>query len=199
MMLPFFIIVFLGIYWMHGHYAGRQQAMLRARSCAWVFAAGACEDSTKLDECLKNDGGRSAEKEHKAQGDANGSWPKPDAQQTAGAKKEEGASALSDQQGPPMQADGEIGGAKVNEVMSKLEGIPLLGSAIKWLFGKPVTVNAREPISVPRPTFVDGAIDDILVRGSYHTLCNSKPQSWSDLANKIFCNFVGKNFPGCGD
>lgn len=196
MMLPFFIIVFFGIYWMHAHYAGRQQAMLRARSCAWVFAAGACEDKATLEACLKDDGGRSAEKDSKAGGAANGSWPNPDAEQAGGPTKEEGATELDDQQGPPAKAGGEIGGSKVNSVLSKLEGIPLLGDAIKWIFGKPVTVNAREPISAVTPSFTQAEMQEILVGGSYHTLCNSKPQSWKDLAHDIFCNFVG-DFPGC--
>jgi hypothetical protein len=196
MMLPFFIVVFFGIYWMHAHYAGRQQAMLRARSCAWVFAAGACEDKATLDACLKDDGGRSAEKGEKAQGSASGSWPKPDPEQTSGTTKEEGAGELEDQQGPPAKVDGELGTSKTNAVFSKLEGIPLLGSAIKWLFGKPVTVNAREPISAVTPSFTEPERKEISIGGSYHTLCNSKPQSWKDLAHDIFCNFVGK-FPGC--
>lgn len=198
MMLPFFFIVFFGIYWIHGHYAGRQQAMLRARSCGWVYAAGACEDKKGLEACLKDDGRPDGDKE-KASGSASGRWPNADPSQrtppSTGNDPNQQQPPADDQDGPPAEAGGELGGSKTTAVLSKLEGIPLLGDAIKWLFGKPVTVNANEPTTVPEPTYL-GEQQDVMVGGSYHTLCNSKPENWKELAHDIFCKFVGK-FPGC--
>ena len=197
MMLPFFFIVFFGIYWIHGHYSGRQQAMLRARSCGWVYAAGACEDKKGLEACLKDDG-RPEDSSQKAGGSTSGKWPNPDSSQqtpTQGSSDPNDPSASADQDGPPAQAGGELGGSNATAVFRKLEGIPLLGSAIKWLFGKPVTIDAHEPITVPEPTYL-GHETQRMIDGSYHTLCNSKPEGWQQLAHDIFCKFVGK-FPGC--
>lgn len=43
MMLPFFIVVYAGIYYMHGLYAGYQLALGQARTCAWDYAKRGCE------------------------------------------------------------------------------------------------------------------------------------------------------------
>jgi hypothetical protein len=208
MMLAFFIICFFGIYWMHAHYAGRQQAMLRARSCAWVYAAGGCEDKAGLTKCLADDGGRTAReaKDHgvaddpqsgddfkTAGGKASGKWPNASSDQTSG---QDDPNADPDQQGPPAQAGGSLGGSKVTGVLGKLEGIPLLGPAIRWLFGKPVSVDATQPVYDVRTPAFHGDTVNIVLAGDYHTLCNSKPESWKTLAHDIFCNFVG-SFPGC--
>ena len=42
MMLPFFIIAYAGLYYMHGLYTARQQALTKARACAWEYARNAC-------------------------------------------------------------------------------------------------------------------------------------------------------------
>lgn len=196
MMLPFFIIVFFGLYWMHAHYMGRQQAMLRARSCGWVYAAGACEDKKRLTECLANDGREKSEGSAQAGGGANGTWPNPSADQTnEPADPSSPEPGQGQQQGPPAKAGGDIGGSQTTAVLSKLEGIPLLGDAIKWIFGKPVTINADEPISTTTPELFSTEVQGT-VTGHYSTLCNSKPENWKNVAHDIFCKFVGK-FPGC--
>jgi hypothetical protein len=201
MMLPFFIVAFFGVYWMHAHYVGRQQAMLRARSCGWVYAAGACEDKEGLRKCLENDGRAQVEpsagtSKPKAGGGANGKWPSPGEDQTVEPNDpNQPEQQEAEQHGPPAKAGGEIGGSKSIAVLSKLEGIPLIGGAIKWLFGKPVTIDADEPMTAPTPEMFSEDVEGTLT-GHYSTLCNSKPQSWRDLAKDIFCKFVVK-FPGC--
>ena len=56
MMLPFFILVFAGVYYMHGLYAGRQLAMTKARSCGWAYAKAGCRGNRPA-ECPGPEGG----------------------------------------------------------------------------------------------------------------------------------------------
>jgi hypothetical protein len=202
MMLPVFIVAFFGLYWMHSHYMARQQAMSRARSCGWVYAAGACEDKDGLKKCLENDGREDASEDSatglkaKAGGSASGKWPAPaEGQSVEPQDLNQPEQQELEQHGPPLQASGGVGGSKTTAVLSKLEGLPLIGGAIKWLFGKPVTIYSDEPMTAPTPVVMSEEVEGT-VTGHYSTLCNAKPQSWRDLAKDIFCQFVVK-FPGC--
>jgi hypothetical protein len=56
MMLPFFILVFAGVYYMHGLYAGRQLAMSKARACGWAYAKAGCQGA-RPSECPGPEGG----------------------------------------------------------------------------------------------------------------------------------------------
>lgn len=176
-MLPFFLIVYSGIYFMYGHYMGRQQALLRARSCAWTYAAGGCDDKETLETCLRNP---------------------PRTPNADGTERDEDAPAKqpSDDANAEIKA-GAVGGDDPNnpvaKVINTLEGIPVLGDAIKWLLGKPVTVQGRQFVHLSKSSL---KASDIIVGAKYHTLCNSVPKRWEQVAKDIFCNFVGK-FPGC--
>jgi len=171
-MLPFFLIAYSGIYFMYGHYMGRQQALLRARSCAWVYAAGGCEDKGALDSCLSNP---------------------PPVLNPDGSEKHPTAVQPPDGSDPDTKVRAADGENPVSEVIEKLEGIPVLGDAIKWLLGKPVTVHARQLVHLSKSSLKPG---DISVGSEYHTICNSVAKRWEQVAKDIFCNFVGK-FPGC--
>lgn len=174
-MLPLFLIAYSGIYYMYGHYMGRQQALLRARSCGWTYAAGGCADKDTLDACLANPP-RS---------------PAPD-----GTEREQHATAvLPDDSAPAETEVGGVGESGVSQVIEKLEKIPVLGDAIKWLLGKPVTVHARKLVHLSKSSLATG---DITIGADYHTMCNSVARRWEQVAKDIFCNFVGK-FPGCPD
>lgn len=161
MMLPLFIITYAGLYYMHGHYIGRQQAQLRARACTWEFAASGCEDNTKLAQCLR---------------DPTDEGDQPD-----------GASVPSDNEPPPVDT-GSVG--TQSGVIDKLKNVPLLGAAITWLFGKPVKISAKQRVHLPERPSVDGTTD-LRVRGKYYTMCNTVPADWDDVAVQVFCEFVG--------
>lgn len=167
MMLPFFLIVFGGLYYMHGHYMGRQQALLRARSCTWTYAAGGCQDRKTLDACLTDRAGNT-----------------PDAPQQANEETDS----------PPVNGD-DVGDGSGPGFLKKLANAPVIGGAITWLFGKPVSVRAKEPVHLRHnPT---AGPSEFVVRGSYFTMCNTVPKPWAGVAHEVFCGFVGDDFPSC--
>jgi len=166
MMLPFFIILYAGIYYIHAHYIGRQQAQLRARACTWEFAASGCEDRRRLEACLKDP--------------------------TDGEAPTDAPSVPGENEAPAV-ATSSVGGG--SGVLDKLSKIPLLGGAITWLFGKPVTVTAGQLAHIPDKPSLDGTTA-IRVSGKYYTMCNTVPKDWDDVAVQIFCEFMG-DFPGC--
>lgn len=166
-MLPFFILVYAGVYYMHGHYSGRQQAMLTARTCAWSFAAAGCPKSGEEDfkRCLS---------------------PKGD-----GADLLE----LPADDSPPPTHDPDGVGSKVGHALDTIQKIPVLGDAVGWLFGRPLGASATQLVQLPRPAVSN--TERIAVTGRYYTMCNSTPKSWSTLAKDIFCSVLGKGTLNC--
>ena len=59
MMLPFFIMVYAGLHYVHGRYLGRELALTRARACAWAYSKAGC-DGPEPPECEKPDTGGAA-------------------------------------------------------------------------------------------------------------------------------------------
>lgn len=183
-MLPFFMIVFAGIFYMHSHYMGRQQAMLRARSCTWTYASGGCRDPSTLRECLKDRKGNLGEATT-LRGD--GSEADAPAEAGSGNQRPPESSNVTIQATGDAKVDSDLGGR-----LEKMRDIPLLGAAIEWLFGVPVQGTALEPIYLTRvyDNKFDNAVEAV-VKGKYFMMCNTVPQSWSTTAKTIFCGFVG--------
>jgi len=175
MMLPFFLIVYAGLYWMYGHYMGRQQAMLRARSCTWEYAAAGCQDSDSYKACLT--------------GPARGGVP--DVEQSDKPVAPSGAAKA----GAEGEVDkNEVGTSKVGKIMNKFESVPVLGDALHYLFGTPVLGRAKQSVRFSQKRILP---TEVLVAGAYSTLCNSVPKPWDKVAKDIFCGFMNNNFPGC--
>ncbi|MEY4513567.1 MAG: hypothetical protein RLZZ450_5689 [Pseudomonadota bacterium] len=175
MMLPFFLIVYAGIYWMYGHYMGRQQAMLRARSCTWEYAAAGCQDSERYKTCLTAPTGGGA----------------PDVEQSDQPVVASGA-GKSGLEGEV--AKNEVGTSKVGKIMNKFESVPILGDALHYLFGTPVLGRSRQPVRFGQNRF---GPSEKAVPGAYSTLCNSVPKDWDKVAKDIFCGFMNNKFPNC--
>jgi hypothetical protein len=173
MMLPFFLIVFAGLYYMHGNYMGRQQALLRARSCTWTYAARGCSEGAQREllTCLTDRAGNEPDKPQ--QPDDDQEKQPPDV--------------------PPVTTD-DIGSDSGSKILDKLANAPVIGGAILWLFGKPVAVTAKEPVHMTHnPT---DQPSDVVRKGHYFTMCNTIPRDWGQVAHDVFCGFIG-NFAGC--
>jgi hypothetical protein len=160
---------------MYGHYMGRQQAMLRARSCTWEYAAAGCQDSANYKKCLT--GARAGDE--------------PDVEQSDEPVAASGA-AKSGVEGEVEK--NQVGSSKVGKIMNKFESVPILGDALHYLFGTPVLGRARQTVHFGQNRF--GAAEKP-VPGAYSTLCNSVPKDWDKVAKDIFCGFMNNNFPGC--
>jgi hypothetical protein len=175
-MLPFFIFMFASVYLMHAHYSGRQQAMLTARSCVWRFAANGCREDEKedLQECLSPNGAEPAPVDVRKEDE-----PPPQQERDEEAQK---------------QKEGGVTGG-VADVLAVLEKIPILKSAVTWLFGRPVGATAKRIVQLP--SYALPKQDRFVAYGSYHTLCNSIPKSFSQLGKDIFCSFVGSGTFDC--
>jgi hypothetical protein len=168
-MLPLFLLMFASVYLMHGHFAGRQQAMIRARTCLWDYATRGCptEDSEKaaLQVCLV---------------------PK-------GLTPDEIKVANDDMR--PADPYGDTASTRVADVLLKIEKIPVLGKMIGWLFGKPVSQAGYAVVQLPAYAMPER--DRFVAAGEYHTMCNSVPKSWGEVGRDIFCSFVGTGTFGC--
>lgn len=175
MMLPFFLIVYAGLYWMYGHYMGRQQAMLRARSCTWEYAAAGCQDTDGYKTCLTAPSGGGV----------------PDVEQSDQPVVASGAGKTGLE---GEVAKNEVGTSKVGDIMNKFESVPILGDALHYLFGTPVLGRAKQLVRFKENRFGPA---QKLVPGAYSTLCNSVPKDWDDVATDIFCGFMNNNFPNC--
>jgi hypothetical protein len=182
MMLPFFLIVYAGLYWMYGHYMGRQQAMLRARSCTWEYAAAGCQDTDKYKACLRAPvGGGEPDVEQSDQPVVSSGAAKP--------KPKGEATGLEGE-----VAKNEVGTSKVGKVLNKFESVPILGDALHYLFGTPVLGRSRQSVRFSQKRI---ELTEVTIGGAYSTLCNSVPKDWDDVAKDIFCGFMNNNFPGC--
>lgn len=166
-MLPFFLIVYAGIFYMHSHYMGRQQALLRARSCTWSYAAAGCPDKEELRKCLAPS--------TFTLGEVSQSGP-----------DEEGA-------GPPPVETAGVGttqvGSDLGGRLDKLKKVPLLGGVITWLFGEPVSATAIQLVQI-HESLISRAERKPL-KAHYYMMCNTAPKNWEDTAKRIFCGFVG--------
>jgi hypothetical protein len=164
MMLPFFILVFAGLYYMHGLYAGRQLAMTKARACGWAYAKAGCQ-GTRPSEC-----------------------PGPEGGDPGGASVQAGQVA----------GNGNAGTGSAGQLVETIGAIPVIGNILvapfEMLFGKPLTTNARHTINQPQPSY---GPESFTVGGRYFTLCNTVRQTWTDVAQNIFCDFV-RTLPGGG-
>lgn len=178
MMLPFFLIAYWGLYYMHGRYLGRQQALLRARSCTWTYAAEGCrwddeEHKNKLLSCLKD---------------------KTSASEASAPDQPDDSADSGDT--PPVDRE-QVGAGKGVAILDKLKKVPLIGGAVLWLFGKPVMVTAHKRVHL-KETMVADEAEVVNVAGRYYTMCNTVPRDWGKVAEDVFCEFVG-DFPGCPD
>jgi hypothetical protein len=170
MMLPFFILIYAGIYYMHGRYAGRQLALTKVRACAWAYAQNGCPDPPPA-EC---------ELVPAEEGDITAVRNMVG---TVGQNIIDGIDAI------PVVGD------MLLDPIAILFGRPLRAYAYQDVrlprpaFGPTefrVGGAARNSDNSRRP--------------HYYTLCNTVRQDWGDIAHGVFCDFVGlvtDSFPTC--
>jgi hypothetical protein len=115
-MLPFFITLFAGIYYLHGLAMAVQQAGVASRSCVWAHAVAGCPkarpaicQNLNIDDAKVGEGGA---------GETSGSGAESDGQY-------------------------EHASSEASSTFDKIANIPIVGAAVRAMFGKGVRITAQ--------------------------------------------------------
>ncbi len=153
-MLPVFILLFLGVLHIHSAGIGQQEAQSAARACAYYYAVNGCtNDAAAHPVCEGLNVGKAAE---------------------AGSVKD----AKDD-----------------TSVLTEVESWPVLGDALKLLFGEGSRARAERQVQ----SFVgDG---DSKAVGRFYLVCNTVSESWSEKISELLCAVAARAkvpvMPGC--
>ncbi len=159
--VPFLGLLLVGVLFVQARYLTRERLLLQARRCAWQYAVSGCDPSAPPRDC--------------------GSTPTT-------AQSEDGRAA-SDQL--IDQARDSTSLRPAGAAFDPFDDVPLLGAAMRGLFGTTTRAEAHAPVRVPW-----SPAQSVSERGEIVVACNERPRDVFQVITGVFCRKLP--LPNCG-